>query len=38
MSVAANDLPTINARPAPSSTESFTVERKEGFQREEPKE
>jgi len=33
LSAAANHPPTINARPAPSSTESFTVERKEGFQK-----
>jgi heat shock protein HslJ len=37
-SVAANYPPTIMASPTPSSTESFTVERKEGEQkREEPK-
>jgi hypothetical protein len=37
-SAAANYPPTIMASPTPSSTESFTVERKEGEQkREEPK-
>jgi hypothetical protein len=33
MSAAANHPPTINGKPAPSSTESFTVEGKEGYQK-----